>query len=128
MKLPLNYIELLNTIEKERNNYFSFTKHIKEKYGLSEEQMKIIELFSFEEILALKIEQMLQVFNGKMSFPIREYFLIVLNKAFYRVLESYPTDKEKKQLKKLMLLTNNSKLKIISKYDQYMYKKGFDKD
>lgn len=115
MSLPCNKIETTEFMEREHTDFCSFGEHIRQKYGLSFDQMKLIELISLEEMIALQMERMLRVFNGKSIFPIHEMLIPSIREAVLRLLNSYPTKKEQKRIKLLLGFTRKPRLILQGK-------------
>jgi hypothetical protein len=112
---PLNNIEKININDVINEKYTSYTEHIKDKYKLSNEQMKILDLISLEEILAIRLEKSLRIFNGSMIFPLVEIYKQYIQQAYKQLVEFYAEETEvsKKILKAI----------AINKYTYYINKK-----
>lgn len=120
MGLPINKIEGLNYVDNVASEEFtSFSKQIQQKYNLSIDMMRIINLFSFEELIALRLEQMAKVFNGKLLFPVRELLILSISRALEILIETYPTKQEQRKIQNLFLMNKNTKKGIIKKYEYF---------
>lgn len=113
---PLNNIEKININDVINEKYTSYTEHIKNKYKLSNEQMKILDLITLEEILAIRLEKSLRIFNGSMIFPLIEIYKQYIEQAYKQLVEFYAEETEvsKKILKAI----------AIKKYTYYINKKN----
>lgn len=120
MDLPANKIETLETIESTWSEFNSFSESIRQKYGLSFDQMRLLDSISLEEMLALRMERMLKVFNGKIVFPIHELFNHSVTLALYRLINSYPTKKEKKRIQMVFSMSQRGRLKLSSNLQRLM--------
>jgi hypothetical protein len=119
----LNKIDTLQEIEKKESEYFSFSSHIKEKYHLNNDLMRVLDLISFEEILALKIEKMIDIFNGKFFLPYRDIYLLYIYKAIVMLSDAYDDSSKKRKIRSILMLSKKNKLKTYNKIFQ-TYLKG----
>lgn len=123
----LNRLELTEQIEKPESEFFAFSKHIKEKYGLNNDILRILDLISFEEMLALKLEKSLNVFNGKYTLPMKHIYYLWINKAMALVMSEYDNgSKLKKKVRLLLSFTLRQRFSFYKKYAKniryYKYK------
>ncbi len=119
MYTPINRIDILDDLEKKNAKFFSFSNHIKEKYQLNTDILRILDLISFEELLALKIEKSVDIFNGKFLLPFKEIYHSYINKAFFMLMSTYDETKNRKRIRSVTTLNRRTKFKIHQLYKNY---------
>lgn len=123
---PINDIDLGLLIEKKEKEFFAFSKHIKDKYKLSEDILKLLDLISFEELLALKLEKTVRIFNGKLLLPLKDIYAHYINRSIFMLIDAYEDNELKKKLRTVLALNRRSKLKVYKIYEK-LTKAVYDK-
>lgn len=126
MSLPVNKIETLETLDSKVQKFYSFSDHIREKYGISYEYMKILDCLTLEEMLALKLEKSLRVFNGKVLFPVKSILELSFTKALYRLLDAYPSKEDQRMIQNLLIFSRKAKVKLSRTFQKVMKNSKYD--
>lgn len=105
MYSPLNIVKAYDHLIKSDQRFTSYQSTFKEKYNLSSDLLNLIDLISLEDLIAFKLEKSLNVFNGKMLFPLKNIYLNLIDIAYTNVINSYET----LELKKIIRHTFNGK-------------------
>lgn len=100
MYSPLNIVKLYDRVIRTDQSYTNFNKQFKERYGLTTELLTLIDLISIEDLIAFKLEKSLNLFNGKLGFPLKKVYLNLLEIAYNKVIDSYEDVKYKKEIRK----------------------------
>lgn len=127
MYTPINRIDYNDVLEKRQSKYFMFSSHIKEKYQLNNDILKIINLLTFEEVLALKIEKSIDLFNGKYILPFKDIYQNYIYKSLYILMNAYDDKKVQRKIRSLLILNRRSKYKFTKMYSKRTYQVEYDK-
>lgn len=100
MYSPLNIVKIFDQAINTDQQYTGYTKVFKEKYNISSEMLNLIDLISLEDILAFKLEKSLNMFHGKMSFPLKQLYLDLIDIAYSNVIDSYEDTKKRKEIRR----------------------------
>lgn len=128
MYSPINKIEFDDYLDKKSIKFFSFSQHIKDKYQLNSDTLKILDLITFEELLALKMEKSVDIFNGKFLLPFKEIYQDYINKAMFLLISAYDDPKLKKKIRSLLVLNRRSKLRVHDLYRKYSFNMEYNKE
>jgi len=128
MGLPVNKIMTLEFMDSNPNPYFCFSEHIRQKYGFGFDQMKIFDLLTLEEMLAIRMEKMLRSFNGKTIFPVHELFKALIPKAMFRLINAYPSKAEQKKIQLLFAMSRKSRLRLSATLKMAMANSAYSLD
>ena len=118
-KHPINKIEYIDYISSAVKEQYTYSKQLQEKYGLTNEMLRILDLMSIEEMLALKIEKSAQLFNGKFMFPIANTYISYVKKAIFMLIKTYEKNNKKRKIRQLMLLSKYNKMKMQNAYNYW---------
>lgn len=116
---PINDIELDLILEKKESEFFAFSKHIKEKYKLSNDILKLLDVISFEELLALKLEKSIRIFNGKLLLPLKDVYSHYINRSIFMLIDAYEDNLLKKKIRTVLVLNRRNKLKVYKLYKKF---------
>lgn len=128
MYTPINKIEFDDYLDKKSVKFFSFSQHIKEKYQLSSDILRVLDLITFEELLALKMEKSTDIFNGKFLLPFKEIYQDYINKAMFLLISAYDDPKLKKKIRSLLVLNRRSKLRVHDLYKSFSFNAEYNKE
>lgn len=125
---PINKIDYNDVLEKRQEKFFAFSKHIKEKYQLNNDILRILDLITFEELLALKLEKAVDLFNGKFFLPLKDIYRDYITKAVFILINAYDDDiKLKRKVRSTLVLNRRHKLRIYDLYKRMAFHTEYDK-
>lgn len=110
MYSPLNIIKIYDQAVNPDQHYTDYTTVFKEKYNISSEILNLIDLISLEDILAFKLEKSLNMFHGKMSFPLKQLYLDLIDVAYDNVIDAYEDKKKRREIRRCI----NGKKHIVA--------------
>lgn len=100
MYSPLNIVKIYDQVINPDQQYNDYSTVFKAKYNVSSEMLSLIDLISLEDILAFKLEKSLNMFHGKMSFPLKQLYIEMIDTAYSNVLDSYEDTRKKKEIRR----------------------------
>jgi hypothetical protein len=111
---PINKLEREKEFKLKDKHFYSYKSEIKDKYKLDDSFFLKMNHLSFEELLAIKFEDALNIYNGTIMLPLVEYYqqLVILS---YQNLLTFYTKKDSSFKKKLMYSLFYNKHKFLVK-------------
>lgn len=119
-KHPINKIDYINYINKSSNDQFVYNEYLKNKYNLNIDMIRLLDLISIDEFLALKMEKTASLFNGKYLFPIGDIYKDYIKKAIYNLISSYDKSHKKQKIRTLLTVNKKNKMYIYNIYKKWM--------
>lgn len=99
MYSPLNIVKIYDQAIKSDQQFNGYNIFFKNKYNISSEMLNLIDLISLEDIIAFKLEKSLNMFHGKMSFPLKQIYIDMVDQAYTNVINSYENTKKRKEIR-----------------------------
>lgn len=115
MYSPLNNIEKIDNKDLYSEHTKSYLEIIKSKYNLSNEQLRILDLLTLEEFLAIKLEHALKIFNGNIQLPLLRFYKDSVRNAYKNLLDFYAKNNMQKGIVKSIALSEYRYFKIKNK-------------